>query len=164
MNDDSLYDILKRDDSRENYIDSQQVGALRNSDIKDIMDYVTTKRIDIFDKLNFHLYDNEDKISELILPCVIKTYGKFHITPSNLLKDKKLELYKLLFDVDELINVLIDYINKMKDSLEHLSYIDRTCELLSLIVENYVSWKFQLAYNCENVDKELRDIKLKKLL
>ncbi len=164
MNDDSLYDILKRDDSRENYIDSQQVGALRNSDIKDIMDYVTTKRIDVFDKLNFKLYDDDDKISQLILPCVIKTYGKFHITPSNLLKDKKLELYKLLFDVDELINVLIDYINKMKDSLEHLSYIDRTCELLSLIVENYVSWKFQLAYNCENVDKELRDIKLKKLL
>jgi hypothetical protein len=52
----------------------------------------------------------------------------------------------------------------MKNSLDNLIHLNRTSELISLIVDNYVSEKFELAYNCKDIEKELREIKLKKLL
>lgn len=161
---DTIYDILNNPIKRLIYIESFQVGYFRSSEITDMIEYIISTRINTFKELDYKLYPEDDKISELIIPSAMRTYGKFFIKPSPLLKDKKLDLYENLFNVDEYIDNLIYNISIMKNSLEHLIHLNRTSELISLIVNNYVSEKFEFAYNCNDVEKELRDIKLRKLL
>lgn len=161
---DTIYDVLNNPAKRTIYIESFQIGTFNNSDIRDIIEYITSVRINIFKDFDYKLYQDDDKISELIIPSAIRTYAKFFINHSPLLKGKNLDMYKNLFDVDEYLNNLIEKITIMKNSLDNLIHLNRTSELISLIVDNYVSEKFDLAYNCKDVEKELREIKLKKLL
>ena len=92
------------------------------------------------------------------------------ITPPTLftikLNDKRFELFKLLWDVDEFINYLLDILPKVKFSLEEFKNIDRTAQTLELISQNYIN---ELVEKCRNKTEndlkiQIRDLKIKNTL
>jgi len=139
----------------------QKRPGYNNSDVVEIFEFVN-KNLSLFEDGSF--YNDEDEIYKLIHPCFLRLYGKFFITPPTLLKDEKLELFKLSFDKDEFLIYLLEMIPKVKMSLEHFDSLDRTNETLSLLVDNYVARVFNKVYNCDDCIMEIRNFKLKKTL
>ena len=150
---------------REELLDTlESMLKSHSSDFRDTISYVLDNKLDLFKEFDGPLYEGEDNILDLILPAITRLYGKYFITPPTILKYDKLELYQLSFDIDHFIDYFLEIIHKVKNSLCHLEYLDRTSETLSLVVDNYIASQFKYAYNCENILQEIREIKLKKLI
>jgi hypothetical protein len=167
MNSRSIFEVRDNIQYREYLLDTLCSNpGFKNSDFRDLLEYVLDKKLDLFNKEDFKgtFYDGEDNILDLVLPSIVRLYGNFFIKPPTILKDNKLELFQLSFDIDDFIDYFIDMIPKMKYSLVLLENIDRTNETLSLIVDNYVGIYFNNSYNCDNVEQEIREVKLKKLV
>ena len=115
-------------------------------------------------------YEDDDKIEDLILPAIKRSWSMIFITPPTLftikLNDKRFELFKLLWDVDVFINYLLDILPKVKFSLEEFKNIDRTAQTLELISQNYINGLVEKCRNkTENELKiQIRDLKIKNTL
>jgi hypothetical protein len=144
---------------------------------KSLLEYVIDKKLQLFvESFSGSLYYEDDDTMELILPSVIRVYGKIFIEPpplfNNSYETTRYQLFKLMFDIDSFIDYLIDMLNKCKESLIHFEFIDRTAETLSLIVDNYVAMLINNILNCDNIDTEItklntknkRDLELKNIL
>jgi hypothetical protein len=163
----NIFEIRKDPMLKEELLDSlESMLSSHSSEFRELVSYVLDKKLDLFNREDFTgpFYDGEDNMLDLVLPCITRLYGKFFIKPPNILKDNKLELFQLSFDIDDFIDYFIDMIPRMKYSLSLLENIDRTNETLSLIVDNYVGIYFNNAYNCDNIEQEIRNIKLNKLV
>ena len=81
------------------------------------LNYIIDNKRELFNNnlIIGNFYDDDDKIEDLILPTIKKTWSMIFITPPTLftikLNDKRFELFKLLWDVDEFINYLLDILN-----------------------------------------------------
>lgn len=165
MNDKTLFDL--RDDPmlKEELLDTlESMLKSHSSDFRDIIIYVLENKLDLFKEFEGPFYEGEDDMLDLILPAITRLYGKYFVTPPTILKSDKLELYQLSFDIDHFIDYFVDIIPKVKNSLVHMEYLDRTAETLSLVVDNYIAGQFKYAYNCEDILQEIREVKLKKLV
>jgi hypothetical protein len=78
--------------------------------------------------------------------------------------DKRLELYQLSFNIDDFIEYLIDMFNKTKNLLIHFEFLDKTQETLTLIVDNYVAKLVNGVTTCDDIAKEIRDLKIQKVV
>ena len=136
------------------------------------LNYIIDNKRELFNNnlIIGNFYDDDDEIEDLILPTIKKTWSMIFITPPTLftikLNDKRFELFKLLWDVDEFINYLLDILPKVKFSLEEFKNIDRTAQTLELISQNYIN---SLIDRCKSKrgDElliEIRDLKIKKTL
>jgi hypothetical protein len=165
VNDKTLFDL--RDDPmlKEELLDTlESMLKSHSSDFRDIIIYVLENKLDLFKEFEGPFYEGEDDMLDLILPAITRLYGKYFVTPPTILKSDKLELYQLSFDIDHFIDYFVDIIPKVKNSLVHMEYLDRTAETLSLVVDNYIAGQFKYAYNCEDILQEIREVKLKKLV
>ena len=109
---------------------------------------------------------------EYVLPTVRKVYSKFFIdlpglfNPTNqylkTVKDLRLELYQLQFNLEEFLTELSDKFKKNSKALNDFENLDSTTEIMTLIVENYVAGKLKYALEKTNSDiqSEIRDTKL----
>ena len=136
------------------------------------LNYIIDNKRELFNNnlIIGNFYDDDDEIEDLILPTIKKTWSMIFITPPTLftikLNDKRFELFKLLWDVDEFINYLLDILPKVKFSLEEFKNIDRTSQTLELISQNYIN---SLIDRCkgkrgDELLIEIRDLKIKKTL
>ena len=165
MSDKSIFDVRDNIQYREYLLDTFcNNPGFKNSDFRDLLEYVLDNKLDLLKDFDGPFYEGDDNMSDLILPAVTRLYGKFFITPPTMLKNRKLELFKLSFDIDDFIEYFIDIIPKMRNSLELLKNLDRTNETLTLIVDNYIAKCFHHVYNCEDLEQEFRNVKLKKLV
>ena len=132
----------------------------------DILEYVVDQKLYLFENKDFEgtMYDEEDQMVDLILPCVRRIFAEVFINPPTLFKDKRLEYFQLLFDVDEFIEYLELIVPKMKKSLELLESLDRTSKTLELIVDNYVANLVERTRGREDIIADIRDLKIKKTL
>ena len=165
MNDKTLFDL--RDDPmlKEELLDTlESMLKSHSSDFRDIIIYVLENKLDLFKEFEGPFYEGEDDMLDLILPAITRLYGKYFVTPPTILKSDKLELYQLSFDIDHFIDYFVDIIPKVKNSLVHMEYLDRTAETLSLVVDNYIAGQFKYAYDCKDILEEIREVKLKKLI
>lgn len=150
---------------REELLDTlESMLKSHSSDFRDTISYVLDSKLDLFKEFDGPFYEGEDNMLDLILPAITRLYGKYFVTPPTILKSDKLELYQLSFDIDHFIDYFVDIIPKVKNSLVHMEYLDRTAETLSLVVDNYIAGQFKYAYNCEDILQEIREVKLKKLV
>lgn len=165
----SLLEINQSPAYREIIIDNACNGIRNTSEFRDCIDYVLDKKLHLFtdDFYKVSLYDNDDTILELILPTIRRIWSKIHNNPPPLLKDRKLLLFKLSFDIDDFLDYMVDILPKVENKLEAFVNLDRSVETFNLIVDNYVTLLFNLAYNDRNVESSIktaeRNIKLKKL-
>lgn len=126
----------------------------------EILDYVIEKKSHLFniDEIKGELYEGEDEISDLILPSIRRVFSKIYVQPPPLFLDNplRLELYQLLFDIDEFIDYLISMLKVCKSSLIVFEYLDRTSQTLELIVDNYVAKNVKFVLDTSELDKEVK--------
>ena len=162
---------------KESIIDSLCKGVKESSFLRDILDYVVDKKLHLFDNSEFinSLYEDEDEVVVLVLPSVIRAFNKVFVDYPSLFKpqehhllttyvNKRLELYQLFFDIDDFIDYLIEMFRKTKNCLEPFIFLDRTAENLTLIVDNYIAMLVKKVTQSDNIDRDIRDLKLKKLV
>jgi hypothetical protein len=143
------------------------------------LNYVIEEKYQLFDIPEFQgsLYEGEDDILDLILPAVRRVFGKvfidipkiFEVQPEikavkGYVSDGRLELFQLHYNIDEFIQYLIDYLNLSKNCLERFEYIDRTITTLEIIVDNYISRLVKSVLESEDIKKDIRDLKIKKMI
>lgn len=173
---DFIQEIKTKKQFRESIIDSLCKGVKESSLLRDMLDYVVDEKLNLFDNSEFSnsLYEDEDVVVALILPSVRRVFSKVFIDYPTLFKsqehhllttyaNKRLELYQLNFDIDEFIDYLIEMFRKTKNCLESFTFLDRTAENLTLIVDNYIAMLVKKVTQSDNIDRDIRDLKLKKL-
>jgi len=162
----SILDLRKDPDFRELMIDSLCQGIIHSSDFRDLLDYVIDEKLHLFDGDDFSgsFYEGDDKTLDLILPAFRRVWGKVFVDPPRLLKGKKLELFQLLFDIDDFVDYLMRIIPKVKNSLAEFDKLDRTAETLSLIADNYIAGLLERIRNSNDTQMEIRDLIIRKTL
>ena len=162
--------IISKIKSDEKYksliIDSLCYGLDESLDLRNLLNYVIEEKFNLFDIEEFQgtFYPDDDNTLDLVLPAVRRVWGKVFIYTPTLLKEKKLELFKLLFDIDDFIDYFINIIPKVKTSLSEFDKLDRTVETLSLVVDNYIADLVEKTRNIKDIDVEIRDLRLRKTL
>jgi hypothetical protein len=166
----SILEINKNASYREIILDTLCQGVKNTSEFRDLLEYVIDKKLYLFEGFEFqgNLYDGDDDLLDLILPTIRRVWGKVYVTPPSMLREKRLQLFELLFDIDEFLDYLVLILPKSSNKLEIFSNLDRTQETLQLIVDNYIAGLFIKAYNSEAIDEDMktatRDKNLKKLI
>lgn len=162
---------LKNKDYREILIDTLCNGIKNVSEFRDSLEYIIDNKLEMFDDdfFNQYLYE-EDKepIITLILPSFRRAWGKVYSDTPTLFKkrpgDLRLELYQQLFNIDDFLNYLKDMFLKVKDSLKEFNNLDRTVETLTLIVDNYIAGLIQKVLDSDDINRDIREAKLNKIV
>ena len=132
----------------------------------DILEYVVDQKLHLFESVEFEgtMYDEEDQMVDLILPCVRRIFAEVFFNPPTLFKETgynnghRYKLFTMFFNADEFIDYLIDMFIKSKDCLQHFEHIDRTAETLTLIVDNYVASLVQKVLDIEDHEQAIEGI------
>lgn len=133
------------------------------------------KRSDIFENDLFLgcLYEDDDKIEDLILPSIRRAWASVFIQPPSLFSfhsddqyNRRGELFQLLWNIDDFIDYLLEILPKVKDTLKEFEFLDKTAQTLELIVQNYIN---SLIDKCkgkrgDELLTEIRDLKIKRTL
>ena len=144
--------------------------------------------------LHYHLFDDPifiekrnkteenpdgNNLLEYILPTIRRAYSKFFINPPGILvspkiassypnqiENKRLELFQLQFNLVEFLTSLSEKFIKNHDKLDDFKNLDTDSEILTLIVENYISSKitYIASLYATEIQTEIRDIKISKHL
>ena len=136
------------------------------------INYIIDNKRQIFknDLIVGSFYEDDDRIEDLILPSVKRAWSMIFINPPTLFtlngRHNRIELFQLLWNIDEFIDYVLDILPKVKNSLIEFKNIDRSSQTLELIVQNYING---LIDNCRNKSEEqikieIRDLKIKKTL
>ncbi len=162
----SILDLKKDADFRSLLVDTLCQGIRLTSDFRDVLDYVIDEKLHLFEIDDFFgsFYLEDDDTLDLIFPAIRRVWGKIFVDPPQILKEKKLELFQLLFDIDDFINYLLDIMPKVKTSLIEFDKLDRTAETLILIVDNYIAGLLESTRNREDIQQEIRDLRISKTL
>ena len=174
---DNFIDRIKEKQFRETIIDSLCVGIKETSQFRDMIEYVIVNKLELIQQRTDVLYEDEDDILLLILPAMRRIWGKVYVETPKIFEmpkvvtqvkgyvpDKRLELYQLSFNIDDFIEYLIDMFNKTKNLLIHFEFLDKTQETLTLIVDNYVAKLVNGVTTCDDIAKEIRDLKIQKVV
>jgi hypothetical protein len=140
-------------------------GITNANDFESLLNNIVNEKYTLFDIEEFKgsLYDNDEtETLDLILPSIRRVWAKVYITPPSLLRDNRLDLFQLYFDIDDFLNYLVDMLKKSKSSLIHFDKLDRTVETLTLIVDNYIAHLVEKTKECIDIEKEIASIKLQR--
>lgn len=170
-------DKLKDPSYREIILDSLCHG---NSDLRDILIWIIEYKLILFDNDLFE----DVSLQELVLPTTRRVWSMIFLEPpsifkshdytnkivsknledSNKKRNKRLELFKLSFNKEEFIDYLLKMIKDNKDSLNGFEYLDKPLQLVTLVSDNYIAKLVEQVNNSENLDQDIRDNKLNKLI
>lgn len=162
----SILNINQNKSYREIILDTLCQGVKNASEFRDVLEYVLDKKLYLFEGFEFQgtLYDGDDDILDLVMPSIRRVWGKVYITPPSMLREKRLQLFELLFDIDEFLDYLVLILPKSANKLEIFDNLDRTQETLQLIVDNYIAGLFHRAYNSETISEDIKAAKRNKNL
>ena len=143
------------------------------------MNYVINEKYHLFDKPEFHgsLYEGEDETLDFILPSIRRIFGKVFIDPPKIFvvdpqiasvkgykEDGRLELFRMNYDIDDFIDYLITHLISSKDILKQFEYIDKGITTLEIIVDNYIAGLVKKVLDSDDIKRDIRDLKLKKMI
>lgn len=162
----NIFDIRDDVQYRSIIIDSTCLGIKNSNNLKDIINYFLDNKLELLNIEIFKdtIYENDDKLLDLMIPCIRRVWSKFFINPPEILTSIQIDLYQLSFDIDQFLDYLIEIIPKVKSSLVHFDELDRTIETLNLIVDNYVAMSIRKCIESQNLKQEIRDFKIKKMI
>jgi hypothetical protein len=177
----SFLEIHKNEDYKWSLIDSLTAGITDQwmEYFEMTMIYVIEEKWKLFDKEDFKgtIYNGEDELLDLILPSIRRVFAKVFIDPPKIFikdpivsevpgykDDGRLELFRLHFDIDEFIDYFITQLILTKECLKDFTYIDRTSETLSLIVDNYIAKLVKSVLESEDIRIDIRDLKIKRMI
>lgn len=175
---DNFFERLKTDKQfKESIVDSMCYGIKETSDFRDCVEYVIEHKLEHIQQQADVLYDDEEDLILLILPAVRRVWAKVFIETPKIFEmpklvtevrgyvpDKRLEMYQLSFDINDFLDYLLDMFKKTKGLLNSFEFLDKTQETLTLIVDNYVAKLVNSVTTCDDISKEIRDLKIKKVV
>ena len=130
------------------------------SDFRDCLEYFIDNKIKLFEDFNQIVFDGEFNLIDYILPSIRRVWYKIYKVPPDILKGNKLELYRLLFNIDDFTKYLLDILPKVIKSLENFTNLDRSVETLNLIVEDYsASLFYKVLNNYTDIDSAIKILK-----
>lgn len=158
-------------------------GGINNPEdvkhLKDLFKDATTLHYDLFTDPIFYKKiegPESNSVIQYILPTIRRAYSKFFInTPSifssansysSQIKNYRLELYQLQFNLREFLEFLSKKFLINYDKLNDFENLDTNSEILTLIVEDYIGSKvsYVSSISVDDLQKEIRDIKLSRHL
>lgn len=147
-------------------IDSVCSGIKNPETLKQIINYFLDTKLHLFEGEIYSgsFYENDDQFLDLVIPSIRRVWAKFFVNPPEILTDTQKELYKLSFDIDDFTDYLIKIIPNVKTSLLQFDELDRTSETLTLIVDNYVAKQIRICLESDDVFRDIRNIKIKKII
>lgn len=171
----SIIEISDKPEVREVLIDELCKGITNISDFRDACNYILDKKIHIFKDPIFNepLYESDEETLDLILPSFRRVWGRIYVNIPDIFNPEKnyirkvsdkLELYQSYFDIDEFLEYLLEMFKKTKGCLSEFTFLDRTPEHLTLIVDNYIADIINRVNNSENIKEDLRNLKIKKII
>lgn len=167
---------------KETLIDSLCKGITNVSEFREGCYYIIENKlslnIPIFDKIMYKENDDSEwnNYKDLVLPCFRRIWAKIYIDIPDIFKSKystdglnhinmkRLDLYQNLFNIDDFFNYLIEMFEKTKNCLSEFNNLDKTTEHLSLICENYSALLLKKTIRTNNIERDIRDAKLKKII
>jgi hypothetical protein len=170
MSDKWIYRLRDDDDFRKSFINDLSHGIDQKyiDEYSDIINYIIDNRFSIFEREDL-CSKMDDDIRDLILPAVRRVYGNIFVRPPSIFislddnSERRLQLFQLSFDIDQFLDYLIDMILKNINLLNEFEYLDKSSTLLTLIVDNYVGKLVENVRNCDDITREIRDIKINKI-
>lgn len=141
------------------------------------MEYVISEKYLLFSGSQFEgcLYEGEDETLDFILPCVRRVFGKVFVEPPVIFSvhpevakvpgyvpDGRLELFRLLYDIDDFIDYLVKVIPESNQCLQNFENIDKSVTICEIIVDNYIAGLVKKVLECDDIKSTTRDLKLKK--
>jgi hypothetical protein len=159
-----IFDYIESNITYKEYLIDELCSQIpSDSDFRDVIEYVLNNKVDFIKENieNIPLYGDDDNLHDFILPTIRRIWSQFFINPPSLLKDKRLELFQLYFNVDWVLNYLVDKINeaRYRKPLQMFESMDRSSETCRLISDNYIANIFSKAYNELDVDKKIKELK-----
>jgi hypothetical protein len=169
MTKNNFIEFLIKSKKRKDIYDLFISGIERVDHFKECIDYIIDEKIEIFDYpvFNAPIFDDEYRPIELVIPTFRRVWVQVYQDPPTLFMgvgDKRLELFQLYFDIDFFLEYLKEIFIKTKTKLEDFEYIDRTVKVLEIITDNYIAMLVKKTLECQNHEKEIRELKLKKIL
>jgi len=165
MND--IFQILNDRNKRDVIVDDIcfSVDFDKREEFRSVLNYVIDERLHIFNCYPFSqdAYGEEATYSDLVLPSIRRIWCLVYVKPPSLIKGKKLELFQLLFNIDDFIDYLYSIIPKNIGLLKDFDKLDRTIKTLELIVDQYVGGMVEKVKSAD-INEEIRDLRIKKLL
>lgn len=118
---------------------------------------------------NVNMFDEYgEDISKLISVMFARIYDEVYIsTPQRFNKNEhQLEYYKLSFDLAEFLKTAHKEIGENRNMFENFEFVDKDLKLLYTITDNYIGMLVQKVLDIDlyDIESELRDLKLKKLI
>lgn len=160
-----------------NVVDYLCQGITDGGEFRNMIEYVILYKIEGLQKGVESLYESEEESLELILPTFKRVWAKVFINTPDLFEmpeaviktpgyipDRRLELYQISFDIDQFIEYLEKMLVQTQGLLNDFIHLDRTKETLTLIVDNYISGLVQNVTHCQDINAEIRELKLKKVI
>ncbi len=163
----SYIHILKEEKYRDLVLDSLSGydNLVYSSDLRDFLDKFIKEHIHKFSEFeDRYLYKDGSEIITIIMPIIRKIYLRIFISPPFSVDNSNLELFRLMFNFDELCDYLIEIINENETALEKFKYLDKGSEMITLIVDNYIAYLVKKVTNTENIKLEIRNLKIKNIL
>ena len=168
----SILDVKNNTVYKETILDIMCEGILNTSEFRDCVEYILDNKLYLFEGEQFKgsLYPDEDEILTMILPLVRRVWDRIYIHPPSSFNNNQKEILKLYFDIDNYLEYVANILPWCK-GLEQFNFIDKTNELLKLVVDNYIEYIKIEIHKLEKmgmVEQELlklkRNVSLKKLL
>jgi hypothetical protein len=106
---------------------------------------------------------------EYVIPTLKRVFSKFYIKTPEIFENpyflNKLELFKLQFDLVEFLEFFSRKFDKNWDCLNDFEYLDPVSEVLTLIVQDYVSQKVNLVQSTpqNEITSIIREKKIEKI-
>lgn len=137
----TILDAANNSFYKESLLDFVCSGVYHTSDFRDYIEYIVDNKSSLFDYDEFKspLYDGEEEIISLIIPLACSIWNRIYLHPPSSFDSDKRELLELYFNIDDFIDYIRDILPKSK-GLSYFSHIDKTKEMVRLIVDNYASF------------------------
>ncbi len=159
---------IHKDDKYKKIIISEFCFGIENDEgeFSKLLEYVIDNKYELFDIPEFKkgIFEEDDKVMDLVLPSIRRLYGKMFINPPSLFMDSnnnptiRYTLFTLYFNIDDFIDYFISSFKKNKKCLKNFEYLDRTSETLTLIVDNYISMLVKKVNESENYSEDIKKI------
>jgi len=166
LDDDYMYDLLCRGILDEDLqIQFKKICKITITEYHHLFDIesFTTKRY-----ATDNLPDGYNAL-EYVLPTLKRVFSKFYIKTPEIFENpyftNKLELFKLQFDLVEFLNFFSKKFDNNWNCLSDFEYLDPVSEVLTLIVQDYVSQKVNLVQSTpqSEITSIIREKKIEKI-
>ena len=107
-------------------------------------------------------------IGQHLVKLLQENYGVYGIDnkecPNDLLTPENFMAIDIRYDIDDFLDYLVTHLISSKELLIQFEHIDRAITTLEIIVDNYTAGLVKKVLDSDDIKRDIRDLKLKKMI